>query len=50
MENETNYLLECSNCNARVECKPDKTLDESKYSLEFCPFCGEEDVETEELD
>jgi len=46
---ETKFLLECSNCNGRVECAPDKSIDEGIFSLVYCPFCGEQDIDLEEL-
>jgi len=49
METEKSFLLECSNCNGQVECKPDRSIDEDKFSLLFCPFCGEEEIDIEEL-
>jgi len=46
---ETKILVECCYCNGSSVCVPDDSLDESKFEISFCPFCGNADVETEEL-
>ena len=41
-----NIEIECSDCNAIYFIK--HSLSKSRYDIDFCAFCGGEDIEMEE--
>ena len=41
-----NIEIECSDCNAIYYIK--HNLNKSRYDIDFCAFCGGEDIEMEE--